>query len=144
MQIVRACKLYFLEQRNKLVWHDFILGVTTFNSLCIQENKETSQNVYLVLNFSSILRKRSILLNISMWSPLEKLNSGKQLSKFIFQKHGELLLPKIKNKDLFFTFVFQQNEAFLQSYLLSLPNWFHTKKEIFVIEFILQHADFYK
>lgn len=46
-----------------------------------------------------------------MWSPLEKLNSGKQLSKFIFQKHGEFLLPKIKNKDLFFTFVFQQNEA---------------------------------
>lgn len=76
-----------------------------------------------------------------MWSRLEKLNSGKQLSKFIFQKHGEFLLPKIKNKDLFFTFVFQQNEAFLQSYLLSLPN---TKKEIFVIEFILQHADFYK
>lgn len=78
-----------------------------------------------------------------MWSRLEKLNSGKQLSKFIFQKHGEFLLPKIKNKDLFFTFVFQQNGAFLQSYLLSLPNWLHTKKEIFVIEFILQHADFY-
>lgn len=57
-----------------------------------------------------------------MWSPLEKLNSGKQLSKFIFKKHGELLFPKIKNKDLVFTFVFQQNEAFLQSYLLSLPN----------------------
>lgn len=57
-----------------------------------------------------------------MWSPLEKLNSGKQLSKFIFKKHGELLFPEIKNKDLVFTFVFQQNEAFLQSYLLSLPN----------------------
>lgn len=95
--------------------------------LCIQENKETSQNVYFVFNFSSILRKCLIHTYnksyMTMWPPLEKLNIRVSNYKNLYlKKHGEHLLPKNKNEDLFFTFVFQQSEAFFQSYLLSLPN----------------------
>lgn len=77
-------------------------------STCYVRKLETNPKLYFIFYFSSISRKCSIL---------------SYLSKFYIRKnHSEFLFHKIKNKGLTFIFLFTQNEAFLQSYLLSLPN----------------------